>query len=152
MTLRNVEELPRDLRNTLLMSAAIAAMVTTVSMVSVKQSAVVWHYENADYYQSAEACIRSVPKDASVLANTFLLPHVADRDQVYELDGRCFAEDDDGKIVGMIGLGNYDFCVFKKNDDMTEQARPFLEEAEWTVYAESEGDFVIVFVSPAYVG
>lgn len=147
MTLRNVEELPRELRNTLLMSAAIAAIVTTVSMVSVKQSAVVRYYENADYYQSAEACIRSVPKDASVLANTFLLPHIADRDRVYELDNGCF--EDDG---GMVGLEDYDFCVFKKNDDLTEQARPFLEKAGWTVYAESDGDFVIIFVSPEYAG
>ena len=151
MTLRNVEELPKDLRNMLLMAAAIASAVTTVSMASVKQSAVVRHYEMRDYYQSAEDCIRSVPKDASVLANAFLLPHIADRDRVYELDKGCFAKDDRGNTVGMIGLENYDFCVFKKNDDMTEQAWPFLEEAGWMVYAESEGDFVIVFVSPEYV-
>lgn len=150
MTLRNVEELPREHRNMLLMSAAIVAMITTVSMVSVKQSAVVRHYENAHYYQSAEACIRSVPKDASVLANTFLLPHIADRDRVYELDKGCFAKDDFGNTVGMIGLENYDFCVFKKNDDMTELAEPILEEAGWMVYAKSEGDFVIIFVSPEY--
>ena len=52
----------------------------------------------------------------------------------------------------MVGLENYDFCVFNKNDDMTEQAKPFLEEAGWTVYAESEGDFVIIFVNPEYAG
>ena len=150
MTLRNVEEIPEERRNMLIMSAAIAAMVTTVSMVSVKQSAVERHYELQEYYQSAGECIRSVPKDASVLANTFLLPHIADRDRVYELDSGCFAEDEDGNIVGIVGLENYDFCVFKKNDDMTVQARPFLDEAGWTVYAESEGDFVIILVSPVY--
>ena len=65
------------------------------------------------------------------------MPHIADHDKVYELDNGCFSEDDGGNIIGMVGLENYDFCVFKKNDEMTEQAGSFLEEAGWTVYAES---------------
>ena len=152
MTLRNVKELPKEYRNILLMSAAIAVTVTTLSMVSVKQYAVVRYNTMQDCYQSAEACIRSVPKDASVLANTFILPHVADRDRVYELDKGCFVKDALGNIADMVGLENYDFCILKKNDDLTEPAREILEAAGWTVYAKSEEDFVIILVSPEYAG
>lgn len=149
MTLRNVEELPKERRNMLIISAAIIAMTTTVSMASNKLYTITQYKEMKDYFQSAEACIQSVPKDASVLANTFLLPHAAYRDQVYSLDDGCFLEDDFGDIVGMVGLERYDFCVFSKHDPMTDQAVPFLEAAGWTVYAESDG-FVIIFVNPSY--
>lgn len=151
MTLRNVEELPTKHRNTLLTAAAIVTTVTTVSMASGKISILESRRDLKEYYQSAEACIASVPEDASVLANTFLLPHCAQRSEVYELDNGCYITDASGNCVAMIGLDRYDFCVFSKKDPVTAQLRPFLEMAGWEVYAESDGDFIVVFVSPEYL-
>lgn len=150
MSFRNVEDLPRERRNTFLVTAAIITMVTTFSMTSKKLEDFEMYKETKEVNQKAMACIQLVPEDASVLANTFLLPHTANRDQVYELDDKCFAKDDNGNVVDMPGLEKYDFCVFSKNDPLTEQARPFLETEGWTVYAESEEHFVIIFVSPDY--
>lgn len=150
MALRNVEDLPKKHRTSLLITAAIISTITTISMVSGKFLNVEHYSKNKEYYQSAEACIQLIPDDASVLADTYLLPHIAYRDQIYELNEDCFIEDEDGNTIGMTGLDTYDFCVFKGQNSLTELAMPFLEKAGWTVYARSEEDFLIIFVNPSF--
>ena len=150
MTLLNLEDIPRERRNALVMAAATVATVTTFSMMTAKLSVIEHNRDRRDYFESAENCIQTVPKDASVLANTFLLPHCADRDEVYELDNGCFTLDDDGNVIALIGFEKYDFCVFSLHDPLTEKLRPLLEKSGWTLYSESDG-FVVVFVSDEYI-
>lgn len=150
LSLRNVEDFKREQRNSLLTAAMVLSVVTAVALASGKLSILNYQLNTRELYQSARECIDSVPEDASVLANTFLLPHAANRDEIYEFDMECFEKDADGNVIGIKDLEKYDFCVFLKTDQKTVTAMPYLLDAGWTVYAESDGIFVVVYASPEY--
>ncbi len=148
LALVNSEDMAKRQRYLFITAAAIITVVTGVSMASSKLSNTEKYSEFKDFYQSADACIQTVPKDASVLANTFLLPHAADRAEIYEFSEKTLVRDGSGQAVGMIGLEKYDYCILSQSDPLTAQARPILEAAGWTVFAEPEGNFVIIFEKP----
>ena len=145
LTLKNARDLPKLWRHRAMITAAIVTVVTTTAMASGKWLLVDIYKGNEANYQTAEMSIRSIPKEASVLANTSFLPHIADRDQIYLFDDSCLAKDEEGNVTDLFGLEKYDFCVLSKHDPLTDQAKPFLEAAGWTVYAEPEGDLVIIY-------
>ena len=147
LAIRNAEDMGRRRRNRIMIIAAIVTVVTTVSMASAKLSHIARYNARSEYFQSAEECIRSVPEDASVLANAFLLPHAAGRDSIYELREDVFTSDG----LELVNPEKYDFCILSIHDPLTERIAPILEEAGWQVYAESE-EFVVVYVSPEYSG
>ena len=149
--LRNACDLRADRRRLVIAAAAVITLVTTVATASGKLSNFNYYLDNSEIFKSAEECISSVPEDGSVLANTFLLPHAANRDEIYEFNLECFEKDENGKATGIKDLEKYDFCVFLKTDEKTSLALPFLADAGWTVYSESEGIFAIVYVSPQYL-
>ena len=147
LALRNVEDMGRERRNKILIIAAIVTVITTVSMASVKLSHINRYNARRDYYNSADECIKSVPKDACVLANAFLLPHAADRDSIYELKVDVLTPDGSG----LANPEKYDFCILSTHDPMTEQITPFLQDAGWEVYATSDEGCVVVYVRPGYM-
>lgn len=147
LALINAEEMGRRQKYLFVTAAAIITVITGVSMASAKLTYTQRYSDYKEYYQSTEAAIRSVPKDASVLANTFFLPHAADREEIYELSKDMFVEDE-SENVSMIGLEKYDYCILSQGDPLTAKARPILEAAGWTVFSEQEGNFVVIFASP----
>lgn len=48
---------------------------------------------NKELYESFDTALESIPKDASVLASTFILPHIANRDTIYELEYHDYKTD-----------------------------------------------------------
>lgn len=148
LSIRNTEDMGMERRNKILIIAAIVTVITTVSMASVKLSYITRYNARRDYYNSADECIQSVPKDACVLANAFLLPHAADRDCIYELKEDVFTEDG----LEIKEFDKYDFCILSTHDPMTEKITPFLQETGWEVYATSDEGFVVIYVSPGYRG
>ncbi len=92
--------------------------------------------ENNDRKQ---AYCDSIPEDASVLATPFLIPHVANRDELYILDEASSV--------------NEDFCdvvVFEDGaDEWKQNKRAMLESEGYTVYAEIEG-LIVIYKSPSY--
>ena len=46
-----------------------------------------------------EAVLDTVPEDASVNCSTFLLPHIADRDEIYELEYHGAVDDVDYVVL-----------------------------------------------------
>lgn len=149
--LRNACDFSPDRRRLFIAAAAVITVVTTVSTASGKLSNFNYYLDTESLWKSAEECIASVPEDGSVLANTFLLPHAANRDEIYEFNTGCFEKDENGRTTGIKDLEKYDFCVFLKTDEKTSEALPFLMDAGWTVYSESDGIFAVVFVSPEYL-
>ncbi len=145
LAIRNAEDMGRERRNRIMIIAALVTVITTFAMTSPKLSHITRYNARSEYFESAEECIQSVPKDASVLANAFLLPHAADRDSIYELKENVLTEDGSG----LANPEKYDFCILSIHDPLTERIAPALDEAGWEVYAESE-EFVVIYVSPEY--
>ena len=54
---------------------------------------------NKEEYTHVEAVLDTVPEDASVNCATFLLPHIADRDEIYELEYHGAVDDVDYVVL-----------------------------------------------------
>ncbi len=86
--LKNLPEIEvPNVRRTLLSVAAAACLcsylVTVVPLIGPRIKS--WR-ENKDYYEEMETFLEeAVPDDASVAASAFLLSHIADRDEIYEV-------------------------------------------------------------------
>ena len=87
-TLKNLPEIEiPSLRRTLLSIAAAACLCSyLVAAIPLVEPRVKNWKENGDYYTEMEAFLEeAIPEDASVAASTFLLPHIADRAEIYEV-------------------------------------------------------------------
>ena len=56
---------------------------------------------NKEIYESFDTALESIPKDASVLASTFILPHIADRDIIYELEYHDYKTDIEYVVIDL---------------------------------------------------
>lgn len=86
--LKNLPEIESpNVRRTLLSIAAAACLCSylVATLPLVKPRVENWK-NNGDYYTEMETFLQeSIPEDASVAASTFLLPHIADRAEIYEV-------------------------------------------------------------------
>lgn len=151
MMFRNVEDMGEERRNRLVAAAASVAVITVVALGSGKIGNWERFKEKEDYWLQADACIQSIPEDARVLANIWLLPHAANRDEINSLDDNDFvmAEGMEKTPVAMKDLDKYDFVLMSQWDERTAWAKPYLEEAGFKEYAYTDG-FILIYVSPSY--
>ncbi len=85
--IQNIPELKAPTRQTLLSIGAAACCCLYIVSVLPQVS----HYHDAydvskDTYKKLDEILETIPEDASLNISTFLLPHVADREYVYEID------------------------------------------------------------------
>jgi uncharacterized membrane protein len=83
----NIPDLKAPTRKTLLGIGAAACccfyIVSVFPKVNYYRDA---YKENKDIYDKMDEILETIPEDASLNVSTFLLPHVADREYVYEID------------------------------------------------------------------
>ena len=86
--LKNLPEIKApEVRRTLLSIAAAACLCAyLVTVLPLIQPRIKNWEENHETFEEMETFLEeAVPEDASVAASTFLLPHIADRDEIYEV-------------------------------------------------------------------
>lgn len=149
MLLLNCRDMMRHKRNILVTASATACIITACSLVSGKISFYEKYQERTEYYQNLEDCLASIPEDASVIANTWFLPHVANRNEVYLFDGNDFTRDTENNITGLLNMQRYDFYVLSRNDEHTGSAIMYLEEAGYRLFQQTE-NYILIYVSPDY--
>lgn len=150
MSVINCEELSPKKKNSYISSAAVASIITAVCLCSGN----IRYYENykerEDHYIALEECLDSVPQDASVVSNTWYMPHIADREEVYILDMNDLKTDpNDENVKTLIDMFRYDFYVLSTGDEITPIITPQLEAAGFTVFSQAENR-MIIYVSPEY--
>ena len=143
LSVLNLGDLGPKFSRRILPAMAVFGFVLAVATVSPKLSYINESIEKADYYASAEECIESVPSDASVLANAFILPHAANRDEIYELLSDTLIRDAWGNVSGLKGEEKYDYCILSRLDPLTDELMPLLEKLGWRLCADSDS-FVFV--------
>lgn len=85
-TVKNLPELSAPTRRNLLSLAAAGCCCLYLVTVCPKYSTYTDRWEsNKETYVKMEEILDTVPEDASVACSTFLLAHIADRDEIYEL-------------------------------------------------------------------
>ena len=86
--LKNLPEIESaDVRRTLLCVAAAGCLCSYLMAAFPLVETRIKNWEkNGEYFEEMEAYLQeAVPDDVSVAASTFLLPHIADRDEIYEV-------------------------------------------------------------------
>lgn len=85
MTLLNLSEMQKEKQNSLSFAAIFMSLILFSSLVIPKAVNYIIKYdENKEInYQIAEA-LETIPKDAEVTSSTYFLPHLANRDIIYE--------------------------------------------------------------------
>lgn len=151
MVLINCDDTEPEKRNMLVTSAAVVSFVTAVSLLSGN----IHYYENyklnEERYLAMEECLDSVPEDASVAAHTWLLPHIADREEIYLFDYADFTPDPNNNEILLInGIDRYDFFVLNYSGDYFNETKAQLEANGFTVFNELRNN-IIIYVSPDYV-
>ncbi len=89
MAISSYSNMSDSARRTFL-SFALCATVVFVPITSLKLTVkyISRYYNNAEKYNAVEQAIKdNVPNDASVLASTFYVPHLFDRDELYMYNG-----------------------------------------------------------------
>jgi len=85
--LKNLPELAPVTRRSLLCIAAVGCLCVYFSSVVPRLDSYVSRWVNhKESYAAMEATLETVPDDASVACSTFLLAHISDRDEIYEVE------------------------------------------------------------------
>ncbi len=138
----NYENLGKGRRYALL-SAAIFSLVSIVALASPKIDYIKDYREGKEGFSSSEEVLKAIPEDASVLANTFILPHVAQRKEVYELT--------EGLLKEGFSAENFDCYALSVNDPLTPAVEEIISAAGYQRVARSKG-FTVIWAKNAPAG
>lgn len=94
--LKNLPELHAPTRNTLISIGAAVCCCFYIATAVPKLNNYVTRWNNGhETYAKMEALLDTIPEDASVACSTFLLAHIADRSEIYELYYHGYRDDVD---------------------------------------------------------
>lgn len=145
MCIINIDDMGQTRKQEIPVLLGSAALIMTLGGISHNMSYYENHIKNEEYFTNLENMLDEIPQDASVACDTWLLPHIADRDEVYLLDdGDYNAETNE-----IIRAERYDFFVVPVGTDLTNNLLPLFEEMGITLYDEIPGR-IQVYKSPLY--
>ncbi|MBR5774450.1 MAG: DUF2079 domain-containing protein [Clostridia bacterium] len=101
LLIMNVSEMSDNAKRIALPIAAVAACLAFCMFILPRGGPVRAYRESKATYQQMDAILDTIPDDASVAASTFLLPHVADRAEVYEVFYHKSRDDVDYVVLDM---------------------------------------------------
>ncbi len=135
-TVKNLPEVSAPTRRNFLGIAAAACCCIYVFTVIPKLNhySNYWMYQRQTYRQMEEI-LDSVPDDASVSASSFLVAHMADREEIYEVRYHKNATDVDYVVLDV----RYEDC---------EEVRDAYCSAGYTVFSEHPG-LIVILQSPS---
>ena len=81
----NLSEMKPKLRRTLLLLSLSSSILFFGAFIVPKSGYIFKYFENRDKYTHLECYLDVIEDDASVTASTFILPHIADRREIYQL-------------------------------------------------------------------
>ncbi len=101
LIIMNVADMSDSARRFVVPTAAVAACLALCVFVLPRFEYVKRYYENRAEYQQMDEILDTVPDDVSVAASTFLLPHIADRSELYEVAYHKARDDVDYVVLDM---------------------------------------------------
>ena len=144
----NISDFKKDIRNICIITAGALSIITVFSMISGKILYYEHYIEYKDFYANIEAGLDTIPDDASVISSRYILPHLAERDEIYLFDAKDYIIAGD-EVIGLKDLTKYDFYVLDYSEEDIYMAIPYLKAAGYKVFAEYE-NAIVIYVSPTY--
>ncbi len=145
MCIINIDDMGQTRKQEIPVLLGVAALVVSLGTVSHNISYYENHKPSAEYYANLEEMLDEIPQDASVICDTWLLPHIADRDEVYLLDNNDY----NAATNEIIEPEKYDFFVVPVGTELTNNLLPLFDELGITLYDEIPGR-IQVYKSPLY--
>lgn len=134
MCIINIDDMGQRGKQNIPIALGTAAFIMTFGTVSGKWGSYISYQNGRDYFDSLEVMLDTIPKDASIGTDVFIIPHVADHKEIYIFDANDWNED--GTIKEM---ERYDFVVAPVRNDLYEQEKEILLNNGYTLWAEIEG-------------
>ena len=142
MAILNCSDLKEETKRTVIAAAMAAALITAVPLLTQDLFNCEDYQKYKSYYAYVESCLASIPDDACVIAAPNYLPHIANRNEVYQLN-----EDDyvtaSGNVTAIKDMNKYDYFVLDAKDGNTRGAIAILESNGFKLFAECKDHIVI---------
>lgn len=145
MCIINIEDMGQTKKQELPVLLGTAALIVSLGSISHNMSYYENHQSSAEYYAELEEMLDEIPQDASVVSDTWLLPHIADRDEIYLWDN----DDYNAATNEIVDPERYDFFVVPVGTELTNNVLPLFEEMGITLYDEIPGR-IQIYKSPLY--
>lgn len=124
LSILNYSELSEKIRRMTGTYAAVASLLICMQSVWQKPNYFQYYLQDQKYYDTVRAAIDSVPKDASVGADTFYCAAASDREQIYELDETAHASELDYIILDLRSpAGEAKLPAYERSGDYSEYYR-----------------------------
>lgn len=149
MFIINCEDFSAEFKRKVPVLATAASLITVVCVCSGNISYHENYKENKAVYSEMEDCLDSIPEDASVGVNTWYLPHVADRAEVYSFDGHDALDVNQTSIDSEKCL-KYDYLVISPMDEYYTLLTSQLEQLGFTLYNSVDGR-IVIYQNPMYL-
>ncbi|MBO4688890.1 MAG: DUF2079 domain-containing protein [Clostridiales bacterium] len=140
----NINDFDKEKRTVAISAVAVMSVISAVCMVSGNLKQYEEYTNNKATYQGIKACLLKIPKDASVTADDYYLPHLAGRDEIYSLNFENFVMSG-SNVVSLQDVHDTDYYVLDMKDNREAQTGELLKSRGYTEYAGYE-DYVIVYV------
>lgn len=137
LIIMNVADIGEKVKRFVLPTAAVVACLAVCVFVLPRSSAIGNYFENKAMYQQMDKILDTVPEDASVSASTFLLPHIADREELYEVYYHKSRDDVDYVVLDMRPGYNVESSIYRNE---------FLA-GDYEIFAEYDGLITILVKS-----
>lgn len=145
MCIINIDDMGQTKKQEIPVLLGTAALIVSLGSVSHNISSYESHQNSAEYFANLEEMLDEIPQDAAVACDTWLLPHIADRDEVYLLDGGDY----NAETNEIIEPERYDFFVVPVGTELTNNLLPLFDEMGITLYDEIPGR-IQIYKSPLY--
>ena len=139
----NIDDIKKEQRYNILICASTISIIISSSFLSDKTNYYKRYKKEQTRFEAMETFLDTLPKDASVISNTWFLPHIADRKEVYNLN------QSDENIVRLASLASYDLYVMSHRDKNTLNFIELLQANGFIFFGELEGE-IIVYAHPNY--
>lgn len=145
MCIINIEDMGQTRKQEIPVLLGSAALIMTMGTTSHYFSYYKNYLLSEDYNSRLEEMLDTIPQDASVACDTWLLPHIADREEIYILDNNDYNEAENS----IVDPERYDFFVIPVGTDLYNNIQPLFEEFGITLYDEIDGR-IEIYKSPLY--
>ncbi len=143
MCVLNIDDMDPDKRRLFPVAIGSASMIMSFTLFSNHIGYITTYRNNQSYYEDMEEMLDRIPADARVAAEHNLVPHIAERDEVYNLH----IDDVRTQEGYLANREKYDCYVFNMNSTY-DAYRPFME-ADYVVFDQIPGR-AIIYMTPEY--
>ena len=146
LTVANVSDLSPNAKKNISVLLGSAALIVSMGTISHQVNKISDYNKNAAYFQSLESTLDSLPHDAVIGGDPFLLPHIADYKEVYIFDGNDINKEENTLKEPY----RYDFIILKEDSEIRSLAEPLLTEAGYVKTDTEVSEKIAIYQSPQY--